>query len=163
MLLKEVLKSIFQRRENVLGRAVFAAKCSLITWYPSDDNFYGPAVLWTLFGDPALRARHGSLTSVEAPQPGPRATDHLDIAPNPARGSVGIHCSLAALARVALSLHNEVGALVRSVDLGWLEAGSHCASLDCSDLPAGVYFLQATIRPAQGVRPYPLRRKLCLN
>ncbi|MBM3314328.1 hypothetical protein FJY71_00605 [candidate division WOR-3 bacterium] len=65
MLAREFLTRVYRYDERVLGRAVFAAKCSLIVRYPTSDNFYGPAYLWTLLGDPALRIRYAPLTGVE--------------------------------------------------------------------------------------------------
>lgn len=74
LLAREALDWIYRRGERVLGRAVFAAKCSLITRYPGNDNYYGPAYLWTLFGDPALRVKYRGLTGVrpepDSPRPG---------------------------------------------------------------------------------------------
>jgi hypothetical protein len=65
MLVRELLAWVYHRGERVLGKAVFAAKCTLIARYPTNDTFYGPAYLWTLFGDPALRIRYLPLTGVE--------------------------------------------------------------------------------------------------
>lgn len=48
-----------------MGKAVFAAKCSLMVWYPTNDWYYGTAYLYTLFGDPALRIKYPINTSVD--------------------------------------------------------------------------------------------------
>lgn len=47
-----------------MGRAVFAAKCSLMVWYPTNDWYYGTAYVYTLFGDPALRIKYRMNTSI---------------------------------------------------------------------------------------------------
>ena len=60
-----MLDAVYNHGERTLGRAVFAAKCSLIARYPTQDALYGPAVLYTLFGDPALRLKHLPPTGVE--------------------------------------------------------------------------------------------------
>ena len=65
LIVKEILKNIYWRNERVLGKAVFAAKCSLIVWYPTNDNYYGTAYLYTLFGDPALRIKYPMNTSIK--------------------------------------------------------------------------------------------------
>ena len=73
MLFEEFCTQLFYQGERVVGRAVFAAKCSVIARYPTQDYYYGPAVLWTLFGDPALRVKHRLQTGVaedHAPSPG---------------------------------------------------------------------------------------------
>lgn len=63
--MKEILKNIYWRNERVLGKAVFAAKCSLMVWYPTNDWYYGSAYVYTLFGDPALRIKYGMNTSID--------------------------------------------------------------------------------------------------
>ena len=50
-----------------MGKAVFAAKCSLMVWYPNNDWYYGTAYLYTLFGDPALRIKYPINTSINEP------------------------------------------------------------------------------------------------
>ena len=62
----EVFRGIYDRGERMLGRAVFAAKCSVIARFPNNDHYYGNAYLYTLFGDPALRLRYPVQTGVEA-------------------------------------------------------------------------------------------------
>lgn len=65
----EFFRAVCQRGERVWGRAVFAAKCSVITRFPTNDRYYGNAYLYTLFGDPALRLKYRVLTAV-AEMPG---------------------------------------------------------------------------------------------
>jgi hypothetical protein len=65
LLISGVLDRVYNHGERSIGRAVFAAKCSLIARYPTQDTLYGPAVLYTLFGDPALRLKHLPPTGVE--------------------------------------------------------------------------------------------------
>jgi hypothetical protein len=79
-----VLTDFYDRGERVLGRAVLAAKTALITQYPTNDYFYGPAVLYTLFGDPALRVKFGAGTAVEE-RPTP---DAIRLTPGPTVQSV---------------------------------------------------------------------------
>ena len=96
MLYEEFLGNLLQRGENCLGRAVFAARCSAIARYPDDDSIYGPAVLWTLFGDPALRVRHRILSAVEEPGPrlGVRTSEFgVSVSPNPCDASATVHLS----------------------------------------------------------------------
>jgi hypothetical protein len=65
LIVKEILKNIYWRNERILGKAIFAAKCSLMVWYPTNDNYYGTAYLYTLFGDPALRIKYPMNTPVK--------------------------------------------------------------------------------------------------
>ena len=53
----ELLNILFSNSDLTLGELVFQAKTEVITSYPSNDYFYGPAVLQTILGDPALRIR----------------------------------------------------------------------------------------------------------
>jgi len=79
---------------------VFAARCSVIARYPTNDNYYGPAVLWTLFGDPALRFRHRFQTGVaedHAPLPGdvlrpPSDVRHSSFVTSPVPLAPGDEC-----------------------------------------------------------------------
>src|SRR5512141_851823 len=95
-LYKEFLDNVFKRNEDCLGRAVFAARCSVIARYPDDDSIYGPAVLWTLFGDPALRIRHRISCAVEEPSPSPGVRTSafvVSVIPNPCDASTTIRLS----------------------------------------------------------------------
>jgi hypothetical protein len=130
----DVLDRMLNRGENVLGRAVFAAKCSMIARNPTDDNLYGPAVLWTLFGDPALRVRWGRTTGV-----GESRTDHcrlqtaelrLQIVGSPARGAVRLRCGAAG----RLAVFDACG---RQAWSGPVEPGE--VQLEAGQLAPGVY------------------------
>ena len=68
----EFFRNVCQRGERVWGRAVFAAKCSVITRFPTNDRYYGNAYLYTLFGDPALRLKYRAQTGVEEEPGGAR-------------------------------------------------------------------------------------------
>ncbi len=59
--------------------------------------------------------------------------------PNPADDVATIPFTLSGAAPVVVTLHNAVGAEVRSIDAGAVTAGSHTVRLDVSDLPCGVY------------------------
>jgi hypothetical protein len=61
----EFFRAVCERGERVWGRAVFAAKCSVMTRFPTNDRYYGNAYLYTLFGDPALRLKYRAQTGVE--------------------------------------------------------------------------------------------------
>jgi hypothetical protein len=54
---EEVVNSIFYQGAATLGEAVLAAKQAVISEHPTNDWLYGPAVLQTILGDPALRLR----------------------------------------------------------------------------------------------------------
>lgn len=51
---------------------------------------YGPAVLWTLLGDPALRVKHHIASGVEESLTPPAPSRTLTVSPNPARDLVRI-------------------------------------------------------------------------
>jgi hypothetical protein len=65
----EFCKKIYTDKERVLGEAFLAAKRAVISQNSTNDNLYGPAVLWTLFGDPALNIKYpGGLTDIVTTQ-----------------------------------------------------------------------------------------------
>lgn len=55
----ELLRLIYHEDERILGKVVQEAKKRIINkYYPDDDELYGPAVVWTLLSDPALRIKY---------------------------------------------------------------------------------------------------------
>jgi hypothetical protein len=138
-LYKEFLDNVFKRNENCLGRAVFAAKCSIIARYPDDDSIYGPAVLWTLFGDPALRVRHRISSAVEEPGPklGVRTSEFgVSVSPNPCDRSATVRFtgSSTIVHRPSLSVYDASG---RVVYCGLARDSSFV--IRTSSFPAGIY------------------------
>lgn len=53
----KLLDILLNNSDLTLGDLVFQAKTEVISSYPNNDYFYGPAVLQTILGDPALRIR----------------------------------------------------------------------------------------------------------
>jgi hypothetical protein len=155
LLYKEFLNNLFRQGEHSLGRAVFAAKCSIIARNPADDNIYGPAVLWTLFGDPALRVRHRMLTGIQEGLKPQAAGYTLSVAPNPCHHSTTVRFSPLASRHspLALSVYNASGRLVLSQPV-------HSSSfiLPTSCLSAGVYIVELPAGPSA-----TLRRKLVVR
>lgn len=64
--------------------------------------------------------------------------------PNPATGSTFINYSLEAPAKFSLTLYNSTGTLVKVIDEGKTDAGTHTSVTDVSDLPAGIYYYKLT-------------------
>jgi len=155
LLYKEFLDNLFRRGEHCLGRAVFAAKCSVIARYPGDDNLYGPAVLWTLFGDPALRVKHRTLSGVDESFKLQAASRKLSVAPNPchARAAVRLAGSSFIPQSSSLSVYDASGRLVLSQSVR-----SSSFILQMSPLPSGVYVVELC-----SSRCTPLRQKLVVR
>jgi hypothetical protein len=144
LLYKQFLNTLFEDTEHCLGRAVFAAKCSVIAHNPTNDTVYGPAVLWTLFGDPALRIRHHISSGVEEPGPklGIRTSQFgVFISPNPCDASTTLRLSGSSFIvhRSSLSVYNASGRLVLSQPV---RASSFV--LAASSFPSGLYFVRCT-------------------
>jgi hypothetical protein len=154
MLYVEALKQMYREHETVLGRAVFAAKCSLIKWYPDDDDYYGPAVLWTLFGDPALRMKIQRLTGIESRSVVGVTEPALYLAPNPARASVTVGSNAPDLspARGVLSVCDVQGRVVVS------STGSVPMSLSVLGLQEGVYLCRFSADSATASRKLVVAR-----
>jgi len=131
------MKNIFWRDMGTLGDAIFAAKCSVIAWYPTDDYYYGPAVLYTMFGDPALRIKRGAPTPVSE-RSVPDAVTNLSIAPNPAHRSTVVSFPATQAADTRLRIYDAAGGLVGEITA---PRGAPCVRLDCSGWPPGIYFM----------------------
>lgn len=158
MLFTEVLKHIYREDERTVGRAVFAAKCSVIARYPTNDNYYGPAVLWTLFGDPALRVKHRALTGIEE-GPTPHAErPTLDARPNPTRAGLSVSYVLPVAGRVNLRLYDESGVLVSTILSGHRDAGAHLVRVSPPVLRPGVYFVKLEAGRADLVQKFAVVR-----
>lgn len=148
----ELLTNIFLRGERILGRAVFAAKCSIIARYPTRDTIYGPAVLYTLFGDPALRLKLPPATgwaseSVAAPASPVRIT----ILPNPVRQSGTVDCQFPCAGNVSLRLFDAAGKYRMTLADGWVPRGHSVFHLRRNGLPAGIYFLRLQTTAGTGM------------
>jgi hypothetical protein len=139
LLYKEFLNNLCGRNEHCLGRAVFAAKCSVIASDPTNDSIYGPAVLWSLFGDPALRIRHRISSAVEEPDPklGVRTSEFgVSVSPNPCDATVRVSFApqLQPATCKLVTIYNASGRLVSSVPFR-----NSSFVLSTSSFPAGVY------------------------
>jgi hypothetical protein len=163
----EVLKNIFVRGERILGKAIFAAKCSVIAWYPTQDTLYGPAVLYTLFGDPALRLKAPQRTSVTEPghvtqEPGTKNQEPITVfaSSNPVTGTTTITYSLPKPGRITLRIYDVTGKLVATLADGFAKAGIHTTLLGAHDhapLARGAYILQLTTGGGTAIRKLIVR------
>ena len=144
------MKNIFWRDERVIGRAIFAAKCSVIARYPTNDTYYGPAVLYTLFGDPALRVKLRMLTGLAAAPVSPVPARSLEIRPNPTRGTSVVRYELTEPGHVTLRLLTCTGAVAGVLVDGSRPAGENCCAVDTKNLAAGVYVVQLAPAPSHG-------------
>ena len=140
LLAKEVVQNLLVHGEHCLGRAVFAARCSVIARHPTADSIYGPAVLWTLFGDPALRVKHHILSGVTESSKPQAASSSRSVVPNPCRHSTVLHLTTGPLDHsTTLAVYNASGRLVLSQPV---RASSFI--LQTSSLSAGVYVARCT-------------------
>jgi hypothetical protein len=135
LLYKEFLDNLFRRGERCLGHAVFAAKCSIIARYPNDDSLYGPAILWTLLGDPALRIRHRITTGIEEDVTPQAPSRMLTISPNPCNRSTTVHLSSPLPTPYSLSVYDASGRIVYSQPVR-----TSSFVLCTSPFTSGVYF-----------------------
>jgi len=142
MLRKEVLNSVYLEGERILGKAVFAAKCSLIARYPTQDTLYGPAVLWTLLGDPALRIKRPVPTSVSEDPDRTPTPPALRVSPNPGARTASICYSLPRSGDIDLTLLDVAGRTVRVLASGPWSAGDFRLRLDDAGLAPGVYLVR---------------------
>jgi hypothetical protein len=134
LLYKGFLNNLFKHGEHCLGRAVFAAKCSIIARYPNEDSLYGPAILWTLLGDPALRVRHRITSGIEEGFTPQASSRRLTISPNPCDRSTSVYLATPLPTHSSLSVFDASGRLVHSQP-----ARTSSFVLSTSSFAAGVY------------------------
>jgi hypothetical protein len=151
LLRKGVLDRVYLDGERVLGKAVFAAKCSVIARYPTQDSLYGPAVLWTLLGDPALRIKRPTLTGAGEHRARSAANPALAIEPNPARTNARVSYALPSAGRVCIRLFDFAGRLEKVLVDEQRAAGLYRTGLDLRGLRPGLHFLQLTIEGSRTV------------
>jgi hypothetical protein len=137
LLYKEFLNSLFRRDEYCLGRAVFAAKCSVIARNPDDDSIYGPAILWTLLGDPALRIKHRITGGIEESLTPGVPGCMLTLLPTPCNASTTIRFSSLLPTPWSLSVYDALGRLVCSQP-----GRTSSFVLRTSSFTSGIYFAQ---------------------
>ena len=54
----EICRKIYRDNVRIMGKIVMEAKRKIVSQHYPDDVLYGPAVVWTLFGDPALKIKY---------------------------------------------------------------------------------------------------------
>jgi hypothetical protein len=59
-----MLTKIYNEGERTFGRIFYDAKCRMIQQGFPIDSLYGTAVVYTAFGDPALRIKYGVIPGV---------------------------------------------------------------------------------------------------
>lgn len=141
LLYKELLNNLFENGERCLGRAVLAAKCSIIARNPEDDSIYGPAILWTLLGDPALRVKHTIQNGIGESLKPQAPSRNLTVSPNPCDASTTIRLSSPLPTPYSLSVYDASGRLLLS-----LPVRSSSFILRTSSLPSGVYVVRCESR-----------------
>ncbi len=141
VLFKEVLNRVFRDGETCLGRAVFAARCSVIARYPTNDNLYGPAVLWTILGDPALRLKYRVLSGTQEPVRDPSPGLMLAAWPSVGQGAPAVCLRVPAGGPVRLQLYDAAGLLVQTLVAGRREPGRYRAR-PTGGLGPGIYLLR---------------------
>lgn len=97
------------------------------------DNQHGFAV-----GDNGTIVRlGGSITAVSETNKG---LDNFSIHPNPVRSTTTVSYSLPGKSDITFKMFGLLGNDIKTLPQGTLEAGQHKMTVDCSDLPDGIYF-----------------------
>ncbi len=126
------MKNIYNRKQRILGQIIFQAKDSVIRRYVNDPE-YGPAVLYTLFGDPALRLKYPQLQLEETFRSASQA--QIEIHPNPFSTSAVIR------AKANLTVYNVCGEKVSEIAVNGLYRWRRKDGKG-RILPAGIYFVR---------------------
>ena len=109
-------------------------------WNP--EEIYVVAFIQDEFSLDVIQAGFSSKLPSSVREVSPVAGYELEaVFPNPTMQNARLNYTLAAPERVELSVYTTQGELVRSLDLGRVEGGTHSAELDLDGLPAGAYTL----------------------
>ncbi len=111
---------------------------------------------------PLLTVRHtANITTGSTPESGERLPAGFAIGtpyPAPFNPTVTVDISIPRVSNLSLKLYNTMGALLRAESLTALNPGNHKISVNASDLPSGMYFIQITGIPGAS----PVLRKAIL-
>jgi hypothetical protein len=119
---QRILGKIYIDGERTLGNAFHEAKCEVIQQYFPTEYMYGPAYVYTLLADPALRIKYPafSVEEISADRPG-----HTVFQP--------ICSSLIVPLSGRITVYSVLGEVV--IDETYVTAGQHIS------LQGGVYFV----------------------
>lgn len=99
---------------------------------------YNPTVPFTLVGNEqkSLQQSNNGVHSINAQ-------------PNPFSNQLSIDLKITEDTETSIELSNNLGQIIRTIDLGIKEKGIYQESINTSDLPSGIYFI--TLRTPQGI------------
>ena len=63
-LINSMLDKIYNDGNCIFGNIVYSARCEIIQQYFPTQSMYGPAVIYTTLGDPALRLKYPSFPGI---------------------------------------------------------------------------------------------------
>jgi hypothetical protein len=136
--------------QTVLDRAVISAGGGTSTTassrldYTIAEPAIGIATNGQTVGQFGFWTADGAVT-LSAPSTGAGAITAMRLSPNPATESSRLLLSLAAAARVDVTLHDATGRQIARRELGRLGAGEHTITVDLAGLPSGGYSLVASV------------------
>ena len=133
---EEIIKNIFEEGMETLGEAVFAAKQKILTENTTNDNIYGPAVLQTILGDPALRLK-GDPVEIINNIPPKVNINPVYAYPNPFTKGTNIKLSVSNKSNLVLQLYNLAGKVIKSYHI----KGGYLQNIG-TNLNPGIYFLK---------------------
>jgi hypothetical protein len=133
----EIIKNIFEQGMETLGEAVFAAKQKILSENTTNDNIYGPAVLQTILGDPALRLK-GDPVKIQEEAVNGIKENHISVFTNPFTKGLDVTIESSVKSNFTLHIYNVSGRIIRSYHIN----GNHIQNIG-SNLKPGIYFLKA--------------------
>jgi hypothetical protein len=152
---EEIIREFFSHGAATLGEAVCNAKREVISENPANDWLYGPAVLQTILGDPALRIVTPVAVQGEAPRKS--QTQRISIDPNPFCGQTTLFLEGEDDRRYDAELFDVAGRLIASYAIMHNQRNTIGKEL----LP-GAYFVRARSRRS-GDRICELKRIIKIN
>jgi len=142
------VNSLADKKCNTIGEAVLNTKREIISKFSKAESIFGPAVLYTLLGDPALTIPAGAKTATETqPDPNfiPKISFSLKGFPNPFNAVATIRYVIDFPRFVTLEIFNLHGQKINTRIAKEHLPGNYQTTWDGTDqfgigVPTGLYF-----------------------
>ena len=121
---------------ETLGEAVFAAKRKILSENTTNDNIYGPAVLQTILGDPALRLKGDPVKIKEKIANGIKE-NQISVYTNPFTKGLDVTIESNVKSDFRLQIYNLEGRIINSYQIN----DNYIQNIG-SKLNPGIYFLK---------------------
>lgn len=137
-----LLNSITNKKCNTIGDAILNAKRDIILRFSDNESVIGPAVMYTLLGDPALSLPTETKTETkkEFNKVSKPISFNLNCYPNPFNRLTTIEYNLPKPVFITLKIYNISGHEIATLVNSSQNTGQHKIIWEAESLPSGIYF-----------------------